>query len=319
MNIELSIGNGNELYLPVTQEGITWTTERKGSPGQLAFTIVEDDLVKFIEGNPIRFKVDDENVFYGFIFTHSRSEKNIVKITAFDQLRYLKNKDTYVYTNKRADEFIKMVANDFNLQAGPLENTGYKIASRVEDNQTLFDMIQNTLDLTLENKKEMYVLYDDFGKITLKNISNMVVNILIDEDTGESISYSSSIDSDTYNKIKLVRENEDTGKRDVYIAQDSKNINSWGVLQHFDTLKDDENGKTKADALLKLYNVKSKSLDVKGVLGDTRVRAGCLVAVSLDLGDTKLNNMMLVEGCKHTFKQDEHLMDLSLRGGEFIA
>lgn len=319
MNVELLIQNGNKVYIPIIEEGVTWTTERKGTPGQLTFNVLKDELINFTEGNAVRLKVDNKNIFYGFVFVKKRDKSNLIKVTAYDQLRYLKNKDTYVYTNKTAGEFIQMVASDFNMQTGTIQNTGYKIASRVEDNVTLFDMIQNALDLTLENKKEMYVLYDDFGKIALKSIQSMYVNLLIDEETGENYDYTSSIDSDTYNKIKLVYDNEESGKRDVYIAQDSSNMNSWGVLQYFDTLQKGENGKVKADALLSLYNKKTRNLTIKNAFGDSRVRAGSMVVVQLNLGDVKLNNIMLVEKCKHTFKLNEHFMDLTLRGGEFIA
>lgn len=211
-----------------------------------------------------------------------------------------------------------MLASDSQMQTGTLEDTGFKIASRVEDNTTLFDMIQNALDLTLQNKK-MYVTYDNFGKIALKNISSMIVNILIDEETGENFDYSSSIDSETYNKIKLTFDNEKTGKRDVYIAQSSANMNIWGVLQYFDTLQEGENGKAKDDALLELYNKKTRTFSVTNAFGDVRVRAGCMIPVQLNLGDMKTNNLMLMEKCKHIFKESEHFMDLSLRGGEFIA
>lgn len=319
MEVELLIQNGSKVYIPVVEEGITWHTERKGSPGELKFNVVKDDIINFTEGNAVRLKVDGKNIFYGFVFTKKRSKDGIISVTAYDQLRYFKNKDTYVYTNKTAGEFIKMLASDFQMQTGSLEDTGFKIASRVEENTTLFDMVQNALDLTMQNKKEMYVVYDDFGKITLKNISSMIVNLLIDEETGENFDYSSSIDSDTYNKIKLTYDNEDTGKRDVYIAQDSSNMNAWGVLQYFETLQKGENGKAKADALLQLYNKKTRTLSVSNAFGDTRVRAGCMVVVQLDLGDIKVKNLMLVEKCKHVFKESEHYMDLSLRGGDFIA
>lgn len=69
-----------------------------------------------------------------------------------------------------------MIADDFGMQTGSLEDTEFRIASRVEDNVTLFDMIQNALDLTLENQKYMYVMYDDFGRITLKGLDNMRLN-----------------------------------------------------------------------------------------------------------------------------------------------
>ena len=225
----------------------------------------------------------------------------------------------YVYTNKCADQFVRMVANDFGLSVGTLENTRYVIPSMVEDNVALFDMIGNALDVTLENSGEQYVLYDDFGRIALKRMQNMALDVLVDEETAENFKYNSSIDSDTYNQVKLIRENEEEGTREVFMAKDTKNINSWGVLQHFDTLGEDENGKSKADALLRLYNQKTKTLEVVGQLGDVRVRGGSMLPVRLQLNDTRVSNMMLVEKVTHTFKKDEHFMDLTLWGGEFSA
>ena len=317
--VELLIQHGNKVFIPAVQEGITWTTERKGSPGQLQFKVVSDDMLQIGEGDAVRLKVNGSNIFYGFIFKLKRDKEQIITVTAYDQLRYLKNKDTYVYEGKKASELIKMIATDFNLQTGSIEDTGYKIPSRTEKDKTLFDIIQNALDLTLENQKYMYVMYDDFGKITLKGLDNMRLNVLIDEETGENFDYTSSIDDQTYNKVKLIYDNEETGQREVYIAQDSKNINSWGVLQYHGTLKEGENGKAKADALLSLYNSKTRNLSIKNAFGDVRVRAGSMVVVMLDLGDVKVQNLMLVEKCKHEFKESEHWMTLNLRGGEFIA
>ena len=311
--IELLIQNGSNIYAPIVEEGITWATERRGVPGQLNFNVVTDNSINFTEGNPVRLKVNDTNIFYGFVFTKKRNQDKIISVTAYDQLRYLKNKDTYVYKNKTANEVVKMIATDFVLQTGALENTSYRIASRVEENLTLTDIIHNALDLTTRNKKEIYVLFDDFGKLTLKNIKNMKVNILVDEETGESFDYTSSIDYDTYNKIRLTKD----GK--AYTAMNKNNTNRWGVLQYFDTLEKGENGKAKAETLLKLYNQKTRNLTVSKVLGDVRVRAGSMVVVKLNLGDIVLSNWMLVEKCKHFFNLNEHSMDLTLRGGEFVA
>ncbi len=105
----------------------------------------------------------------------------------------------------------------------------------------------------------------------------------------------------------------------IYIAKDSHNINKWGVLQYFEVLNDNINGKSKADALLKLYNTKTQNLTVKNILGDNHIRAGSIIVVFMDLGSIKVKNMMLVEKCKHKYRESEHLMDLTLRGGESIA
>ena len=327
MNVELLIADpsGQKAYIPIVEEGIEWSTERRSTPGKLTFKVLKDSIINFQEGAVVRLKVDGKGVFFGFVFSKKRDKDQIITVTAYDQLRYLQNKDTYVYENKTAAQFIKMIAADFALNVGNIEDTPFVIASRVEDNTSLFEMIENALDLELQNNGNMYVLYDDFGKLTLKFLGNMYVGdnssgyLMIDEETGENFEYTSSIDSDTYNRVKLTYDNDETGKREVYIAQDGSHINEWGVLQYFDTLQKGENGQAKADALLKLYNSKTRNLKIVNALGDTRVRAGSMVVVNLALGDMNIKNFMLVEKVKHTFKLDEHFMDLTLRGGEFIA
>ncbi|WP_270943173.1 XkdQ/YqbQ family protein [Romboutsia lituseburensis] len=318
-NIEIVLQNGNDLYEPLIEGDLVWETQRKGAPGKLSFNILQDSVIKFGEGNAIRVKLNNDNVFFGFIFNHKRNKDNLVQVIAYDQLRYFKNKDTYIYENKTATELVQMLAKDFNLKCGTLQDTKFKIPSRIEEDKTLFDIVLNALDETIENAKEMYILYDDFGELTLKNISSMKLDTLIDGDIIEDFDYSSSIDGNTYNKIKLSKENKDTGKRDIYITQDSKNINSWGILQYFETINENVDAKEKAEALLKLYNQKVKSLNVKNVLGDIRVRSGCLIAVVLDLGDMKVQNYMLVDKVKHTINNEEHYMDLTLVGGEFVS
>lgn len=319
MEYELIITHNDTMYQPIVVDEIQWDTERKGVQGKLSFKVINDDVLNFTEGDQVRLRVDGQNVFFGFVFKKSRDKEGIISVTAYDQLRYLKNKDTYCYSNLTASEVISMIASDFHLQVGELDDTIFKIESRVEDNQTLFDIIQNALDLTLSNRNEMYVMYDDFGRITLKNIGNMRVGILIDETTGENFDYTTTIDGQTYNKIKLVRENKDEGKRELYIAQDSANMNQWGVLQYYETVDENANAKAKADALLSLYNQKTRSLSIKGAFGDIRVRGGSLVAVSLNLGDMIVNSFLLVEKASHSFKENQHTMDLTLRGGGFIA
>lgn len=326
MNVELLVANesGSKVYQPAVEEGIEWTTQRAGTPGKLTFKVLKDDILDFTEGSAVRLKVDGNKVFYGFVFTKSRQKDQIITVTAYDQLRYLNNKDTKVYEGKTATQFIQMLAADYRLNVGDMEDTGYVIASRVEENSSLFDMIGNALDLTLTNTGNMFVLFDSFGKLTLKSLGKMRVGegdnyLMIDEETGENFDYKSSIDNQTYNKVKLTYDNEETGTREVYIAQSGENMNKWGILQYFDTLQKGENGQAKADALLKLYNKKTRNLKIQNAFGDNRVRAGSLIVVNLALGDMSVKNFMLVEKCIHTYKESEHWMTLTLRGGEFVA
>ena len=321
MKVDLIIQNGSTIYYPIVEEGISLSWDRKGSPGKLKFSVVKDSVLSFQEGNAVKLTVDGTDMFYGFVFTKSRSSSspNVIEVTAYDQLRYFKNKDTYVYSNKKASEVIKMIAEDFGLSVGELEDTKHVIGSRTEDNATLFDIAQNALDETLQAKTQLYVLYDKVGKLTLQNIENMKLNLLIDADTIGGYSYSSTIDKQSFNQIKITFENKDSGKREIFIAKDSANINKWGLLQYTDTVELSSSGAAKAEALLKLYNTKTRALSISDALGDVRVRAGSSVIVKLGLGDINVQSYLLVESVTHKFKQEQHLMDLKLRGGTFVT
>ena len=69
METELIIQNGKNVYSPAVEEGIEWSTERSGAPGQLTFKVLEDKKLKIEEGNAVRFRYKEKKVFYGFIFT----------------------------------------------------------------------------------------------------------------------------------------------------------------------------------------------------------------------------------------------------------
>ncbi len=321
MTCELLIQHNGTVMLPPVVENVTIEWERQGQPGKLSFEVVQTDGLRFQEGDPCRFSVDGTPMFYGFVFekSHKGSSPKVVRVTVYDQLYYLKNKDTYVYAGKTATEVIRMIGEDFQLNLGSLEDTGYRIASRVEDSQTLFDIIQNALDETLKATGRMYVLFDRAGKLTLQALGSMKLGMVIDEETAGDYDYKSSIASRTYNKVKLSFENKTTGKREIYIAQDSAHIAQWGVLQYYEKVPSATNARAMADALLDLYNTKTRTLRLQNILGDARVRAGTLLAVSLALGDIRLSNYLMVEQVRHTFGESMHLMDLKMRGGTFVT
>ena len=321
MTAQILITYNKKSFIPAVASGIKWSLKRRSTPGKLTFTIIDDKKFEIGEGAAINFQYNKQKIFFGFIFSLQRKKDGTIDVVAYDQLRYLKNKDTIVYSGKTAAELVTSIAQSYMLQTGDIEDTKYVIPSRVEENTTLFDIIEDALDDTLTNTKQMFVLFDDFGKLALRNISSMYVKdedekyLLIDDTAAEDYSYKSSIDDKTYNKIKLTYDNEDRGVREVYIAQDSESMNNWGVLQYFETLKEGENGQVKADALLNLYDRTTRQLKITKAFGDVRVRAGSMVLVKLNLGDVSLSNFLMVEEVTHTFEESFHSMDLTLRGG----
>lgn len=201
--ILLTIQHGDHVFSPPIKDDIIVDWERTGTPGKLKFTTIKVDGMDFYEGDVVNLQYDDKNIFMGYIFTKQRNKEQHIEVTCYDQLRYLKNKYTYVFENKRADQIIRAMCKDYNLHIGTFENTKYKIPAIAEENKSALDISLTTLEETLLNTGEQFTLYDDFGELTIKNSTNMLSDTLIMSSTAEDFDYKSSIDDETYNSIVL--------------------------------------------------------------------------------------------------------------------
>ena len=317
MSVDIAVIHGGSASIPPVAEGVKVEFDRKGSPGKLTFTVITQSKIAIDNGDAVQVRVAGKPFFYGYVFSiKNTGTGDKQEITVYDQLRYLKNKHSYVFANQSADQIIRTIAADFILETGVIEQTGFTIPSRVEDNQTLFDVIQGALDQTLLNTGELFVLYDDCGKLSLRNVRSMAVGYLIDTSNAGDFTYERSIDRATYNRIRVVvEEGGDSGQRNAYQAQDSSSIARWGVLQLTEKAETAATAKSKASQMLTYYNRETRSLSLKSVFGDIRVRAGCSVPVTIDLGDVVLQQFLVVEKAQHIFRENEHFMDLVMKGG----
>lgn len=310
----LDSGEAREISGLVTAG--TVKTVRRGAPGQMDLTLLRDASVTLAHGNILALRDGERGVFYGYIFQLGDSEKKTITVTAYDQLRYLKNKDTYVFEGQRADQIVTQIAADFGLKIGELENTGYAIPSMTMDAKTLFDIILEALDRTLINTGKMYALWDDYGALRVSDVeagrSALVVG---DGSLATGYSWKSSIDSDTANRVKLVQDNKDTGKRDVYLVQDSDRMKRWGVLQHYKKADEALNaGQLQAQAtqMLELYNRPSVSLEISALEGDLTLRAGRSIYV--EIADRGLKGWYIIDECTHDIVKGTVKMKLVMVG-----
>lgn len=295
-----NIETGDAHDITTLVKSASWKTKRAGSPAQLSLTLVADPAVEITEGGIVTLTEDGTGLFYGYVFKHSRTESEEVSITAYDQMRYLKSKDTYVFTGQTADQITTQICADFGIKVGALEPTGYVIPSMVEDGQTLFDIILGALDLTLVNTGKMYCLWDDFGSLRISDVAASAIGLMVgDGSLATGYTYQSDIDSDTANKVKLVRDNKETGKRDVWIVMDSSTQKRWGVLQHYEKVAEERSSaqvEAMADSLLELKNRPKKSLSING-LSDLSIRAGRSILVSI--ADVGISGWYIVDECTH--------------------
>lgn len=295
-------------------ESCQWTTNRTGQPGKFTFSVLKSPDLKMAEGDVVRFSVDGQLQFYGWIFTRSEDRWGEVSVTCYDRLRYLKANASYAFYAMTAGDIIRQIAGDLQLDVGAIADTGYKIPSLIKENQTCLDIIQAAIEQTLLNTGKVFVLYDDGTGLALQEPANMMSDTLLgDKSLVTDYTYSSDIDKQTYNSIKLVRPNEETGQADVYIQQDSDNIGRWGLLQYYEKVDGDLNEaqiKAQAAASLEYYNRVLKSLKLTS-LGIPGLRAGMMVYIKLDnAGDTGVAQWVLLEKVTHKWENNLHTMDV---------
>jgi len=304
-------------YAPVT-ESVTYTTNRNGSAGTLTFTLLKNQSLNLTEGARVQFYVDGKGIFHGFIFVIEQNRWGEISVTAYDQLRYLKCNASYSFIKKTLGEIIQQIATDMELKTGVLEDTGHSFDKLTKENTSCLDIIEYGLMLTQYKTGKTFVFYDDFGKLNLKESQNMKSDILIgDGSILTDYTYKSDIDTDTYNQVKLVKSNKDTGQIDNYIFKDQTTIKKWGVLQNF--VKVDENLNEaqiseQGNIMMAYYNRVLKTITINGVGGAPDLKAGAMAYFKLkDVPELKNRYLLILDKVKHTFSAGEHTMNLEAR------
>lgn len=322
MNLTTHIyDNRNGVTFDVSQvvSDLTITTYLEDNPGKLEFTILATNPLTFAEGATVSVVLDGYNMFKGYVFKRSRTEDtNKVKVTCYDQLRYLKNKDSRVFENVTSNQIFEQLCKDFVLKYKTVDRSSHVCAPRSEDATSLYDMIKNALNDTLVNTGEWYFIRDNFGTLEHLNITSCVrPEVLGDKSFVTGFDYETSIDDAVYNQIKLYRDNQETGKRDVFIVNDTINggekIRQWGILQLYEKVDEKYNAaqiESRALSMLKYYCDTRRSLTLH-CIGVKEFFAGCVFKCQIaDLGDTTLNSYLMVTECTHKLSNEKHTMDI---------
>jgi len=314
LEVLLDNKDGNVWDLSELVYDATWKTSRIGKPGGFDFSVLNDGNFRMNHGDIVRAKWDGRPLFYGYVFTIGSGQDEQITVKCYDQIRYLTASDTYVLKNISAAALVKRIANDFGLKWGTIVDTKYIIPTVHEDGQKLMDIICKALDQTVINTGNIYNFYDEFGALALRDARDMKLDLMIGDDSLMiDHSFERSIDQDTYNRIKLVRDNKETGGRDVHIAQDSENIAKWGRLQLYQKVGENQNDaqiRNLLDTLAQLKNRPTKKLRIEA-LGEPSVRAGCYV--HMKIAHLAINSPYLIDECSHNFSGEEYTMSLDLK------
>ena len=301
-------------YINATRE-IEWVTNRMDAPGKLKFSCVEIGSSTIPEGSSVEYTINGEKLFKGYVFTLEQKRDGEKTYTIYDQLRYLKA--SYAFTNMSLEQIIMRIAGDFGLKVGTLDPTGYVFPSLLKENEECIDIIFDALSQTIIQTGKIFIFYDKAGELTLTEVNKMFLTSRIgDGSLTTDYTYKRDIDSDTYNRVKLVRKNEKSGRTDVYVHEDTETIKKWGLLQYYDEVDKSLNEAQidqMCEAYLQYYNRVLQTLKLE-TLGLVELRAGMIVPVQLgDIEDLASTRLLLCEKVTHKWSGEDHIMQFEVK------
>ncbi|PJH94763.1 phage portal protein [Bacillus sp. SN1] len=313
--IELFVIKDTEWF-ELVAESVSLEGHRYQAPRSIEATIVikqgDQTYYSVTEGDTVLFKWKGKELFRGIVFARTPDEHTLA-FSAYDMLQYLvKNQDVYVFSNQRADQMIRRIANDFQIPTTSIANTGHTIKSLVIKNDTtLYDIILKALKQTKSQTGRHYQLYSEKGKLGLRAWPDPSEVWVLE--TGVNITgyqYSTSI-NDTATRVVLRRQKDN--KTYKASAKDSSGLNKYGVLQYTETVTDDINqAQLQQRADVRLAEKKGVKKELKNIqaVGIPEVQSGLPVYISIP--EAGIKKTYWVDTDRHEFKGTKHTMTIDV-------
>ncbi|HHV09261.1 MAG TPA: hypothetical protein GXX75_03145 [Clostridiales bacterium] len=292
--------NGKVYNISELISDISFEDSLNNGCSKLRFSYIDKNL-EITNGSVVSFTFNDTPLFYGYVFSVNRNKNLDISVTAYDQLRYCKVRDSVVIKNDTVTTLTNKMCNYFNLKKGSLEDTGYKLSTDVKEDTTWLDIIYSSIEETERNNGKKYLLRDENGLICIRKLESLQLNLAIgDQSLLRDYTYSKSIDNEFYNQIKLNLKGRSDGDNQYIIKKDADSISKYGLLQYYGDIYNTNSSKAKEEAktLLEQYNKEKETLSLS-CIGDIRIRAG--VSFYGKVSDIDFYQRLVVKSVTHRF------------------
>lgn len=296
-------------------ENLTISTTITASAGKCEMSIIGDGA-SFHFGSCLNVYDGDVEIFRGYLFSVSMQDVNRFSAVFYDQTRYLRNVDCVVYKKITASDLFRMICEENELETGAIDESEYILPATVSEGKSLWDTLQEAIDMEAAYKKRLFVIRDNAGKLEFRDIENLRTDFIVD-DEGITMGFdvTRGIDKNSFNRVKVGFEDENTNSRRWAIKENSDYLGEWGRLQYYQLLRDrislsDLNLRSEQQLALLCW----PTTDVRlSCLGDFRISAGS--GIMLDIDSVQMFKGMsryYVVSCEHHISHDLHTMDLTL-------
>lgn len=320
--------DGNNMYdISSLTSNIEYYTDINGQPGKLSFFINEDpeNIIDFkwtgglpTVGDEVFFSNEDNLIFKGFVFNVGTDSEGVMHVTAYDQMRYLMNEDTFVVSPKTAsDLFTEICAERVYISSNQYKvvNASQSILeSKVFVCKSYYSIMEEAFMETLRSEGRRYYLIDRAGVLEFNLLGGDISNVVIGEQSlMTGYRYEKDIDTNTYNKVVMLKGSDETGYTKAYIAQDEESITRWGLLQLMLKAPKEMNDPTIEEyARLTLTNQNKPSTHVTlSAIGDDSILAGTIFRFSLPSVGIE-SRWLYASSCSHKYDSDVHTMELEV-------
>lgn len=295
---------------------INLSSSLKAEAAKASFVFVKVPDVIFEMGGLLHVMSGEDTVFYGYIFSVRYSHDIAVQVDAYDVMRYLKDEVFYPWPKQTLSERFSEICRYSALEAGVVDSSSYVLKPVVSEGKTLFSVLQEAIDETLQNEAKLFYVRANQRRLELIDVEYDLVDICIDSTSYISgFQYEKSIDKTTFNQIHFWREGDSKNLRLAASAVDEKKTEMWGRLRltrKVDSGETDAQLQQRAEKTLIVHGQPTEALSLT-CFGDWRVHAGCIITVSIpEMGVDYENRKFIVSSCSHSFDFDRHTMTLQL-------
>ena len=117
MQVDLLINDGKNWLRPQVLSGLR-LQRAANAAAVLDFVVVKNGMLNFLEGAPVRLRLDGQTVFVGRVFSKRRRQPELIQVRSYDQLRYLQNRDCCMLRDFTPGDLLRRICSENNMQLG---------------------------------------------------------------------------------------------------------------------------------------------------------------------------------------------------------